>query len=72
VGDGAAGNPADRILLNRRLRFKPVRVPRAAGAADDVVPLRRGKGRVEFLALNGYNLQGTGPVQLVRLVRRRG
>lgn len=71
IGNGETSNPADRILVNRRLRFTPVRVPAAAGAADDVVALRRFAGRrVEFLALNGYNLQGTGPVQLIRLVRR--
>lgn len=71
VGNGMTGNPNDRILLNDRFRFTGVRVPAAGGSADDVVPLRRFRtGRVEFLALNGYNLQGRGPVQLIRLVRR--
>jgi hypothetical protein len=70
VGNGA-GNPRDRILVNRRRSFKRVVVPGAGGAADDVVPLRRRAGdRVEFLALNGYNLDATGPVQLIRLERR--
>ena len=69
VGDGARGNPDDRILVNNRLSFAPVRVPSASGAADDVVVLRRTPGRkVDFLALNGYNLVGVGPVQLIRLV----
>jgi hypothetical protein len=34
-----------------------------------VIALRRLPGRkVDFLALNGYNLDGVGPLQLIRLV----
>ena len=70
VGAGAAGNPDDWIFLNDdHLSFTRVRVPSAAGAADDVVALdRSGTGRAEFLVLNGYNLDRIGPVQLIRLV----
>lgn len=72
VGGGSARNPDDRILLNSRLRFTGVRVPSATGAADEVVAVRRDAAspQVEFLALNGYNLQGKGPIQLIRLVPR--
>ena len=71
VGNGMMGNPDDRILLNNRLTFKAVRVPAASGAADDVVVVRRlATRKVDFLALNGYNLQGVGPVQLIRLFRQ--
>jgi hypothetical protein len=71
VGNGAKGNPDDRILINSRLAFRAVRVPSASGAADDVVPVNRlATRKVDFLVLNGYNLQGEGPVQLVRLFRR--
>jgi hypothetical protein len=71
VGNGMAGNPDDRILLNNQLTFRAVRVPAASGAADDVVVLRRlATRKVDFLALNGHNLQGVGPVQLIRLFRQ--
>jgi hypothetical protein len=57
--------------VKHRRSFVGVRVPGATGAADDVVALRRAVGEpVEFLALNGYNLDGVGPVQLIRLERR--
>jgi hypothetical protein len=70
VGNGTQGNPDDAVLQDRGTRFVPVRVPSAGGAADDVVTVRRlAAGPDEFLALNGYNLDGRGPVQLVRLVR---
>lgn len=69
VGNGAAGNPDDRIMLNDHLTFTPVRVPSAGGAADDVVALDPyGTGRADFLVLNGYNLVSRGPVQLIHLV----
>lgn len=56
-------------MLDKGRRFRPIGVPRARGAADDVVTINRhGKGRAEFLALNGHNLQGKGPVQLIRVV----
>ena len=68
VGNGRAGNPDDRILLNTGQTFNRVRVPSAPGAADDVVPLDpTGNGQVQFLVLNGYNLVGIGPVQLIAL-----
>lgn len=71
VGNGADGNPPDRILLKTGSTWAPVRVPGAGGAADDVVAVDRfGTGPTEFLALNGYNLVGKGPVQLIRLIPR--
>jgi hypothetical protein len=70
VGNGDRGNPDDKIFLNKRLSFTPVRVPSAHGAADDVIVLDpEGSGRAAFLALNGYNLAGRGPVQLIQLKR---
>jgi hypothetical protein len=72
IGNGPNGNPDDRILLRGRAGFRAVRAPGAAGAADDVVALHRfDDGVTEFLSLNGYNLDGRGPVQLIRLVHRK-
>jgi hypothetical protein len=70
VGNRDRGNPDDKIFLNQRLSFTPVGVPSAHGAADDVIVLDpEGRGRAAFLALNGYNLAGRGPVQLIKLER---
>jgi hypothetical protein len=70
VGNGGRSNPDDKIFLNQRLAFTAVRVPSASGAADDVIVLDpEGSGRAAFLALNGYNLAGRGPVQLIKLAR---
>lgn len=71
--DGVRRNLDDRIYLNRdRLRFIEVRVPSAPGAADDVIAIHpRSKDRVDFLVLNGYELDGFGPVQLIHVERRR-
>jgi hypothetical protein len=70
VGNGGRSNPDDKIFLNQRLAFTAVRVPSASGAADDVIVLDpEGSGRAAFLVLNGYNLAGRGPVQLIKLAR---
>jgi FG-GAP-like repeat len=68
---GVRRNPDDRIWLNDQMSFTPIRVPRAGGAADDVIALRpRRDGRTAFLVLNGRKRFRSGAVQLIRLIRR--
>ncbi len=62
----AGTNPADRIMLNNGLSFSPVTAPAAGGIGDAVVALDGdGNGRVEFLVLNGVEVNG--PIQRVEL-----
>ena len=71
VEQGLFHNADDWIWLNEGLRFTRIRVPRAGGAADDVVALRpRRDGRTAFLVLNGRKRFSSGPVQLIRVIRR--
>jgi FG-GAP-like repeat len=71
VEQGLYRNADDWIWLNGALEFTSVRVPRAAGAADDVVALRpRRDRRTGFLVLNGRKRFSRGPVQLIRVIRR--
>jgi hypothetical protein len=71
VEKGLYANPDDSIWLNDGLTFTRVPVPHAGGAADDVVALRPGRaGRTSFLVLNGRKRFRSGPVQLIRVVRR--
>jgi hypothetical protein len=68
---GVRHNPDDWIWLNQDLLFTPIRVPHAGGAADDVIALRpRRNGRTAFLVLNGRKRFRSGPVQLIRVIRR--
>jgi FG-GAP-like repeat len=71
VERGLYANPDDSIWLNNGLAFTRVPVPHAGGAADDVVALRPGRtARTSFLVLNGRKRFRSGPVQLIRVVRR--
>ena len=71
VEQGLYHNADDWIWLNDNLSFTAIRVPRAGGAADDVVALRpRRDGRTAFLVLNGRKRFSRGPIQLIRVVRR--
>jgi hypothetical protein len=71
VERGLYANPDDSIWLNDGLTFTRVPVPHAGGAADDVIALRPGRtGRTSFLVLNGRKRFRSGPVQLIRVVRR--
>ncbi|HWM38481.1 MAG TPA: VCBS repeat-containing protein [Streptomyces sp.] len=71
VEKGLYANPDDSIWLNDGLTFTRVPVPHAGGAADDVTALRPGRtGRTSFLVQNGRKRFRSGPVQLIRVVRR--
>ena len=71
VEQGLYRNADDWIWLNESLGFTRVRVPRAGGAADDVTALRpRRDVRTAFLVLNGRKRFRSGPIQLIRVVRR--
>jgi hypothetical protein len=71
VERGLYHNPDDWIWLNHHMRFSPIPVPHAGGAADDVIALRpRSNGRTAFLVLNGRKRFRSGPVQLIRAIHR--
>jgi hypothetical protein len=68
---GVRRNPDDKIWLNNQMRFSPIPVPHAGGAADDVIALSpRRNAHTHFLVLNGRKRFRSGPVQLIRVVRR--
>ncbi len=61
-------NPDDLLFLNRQLSFTPMSAPATAGVGDAVTAMDANEdGTAEFVVLNG--LEGTGPVQVLRLVR---
>lgn len=69
VQRGLYHNPDDWIWLNDGLRFIPIPVPQAGGAADDVIALRpRSSDRTAFLVLNGRKRFRSGPIQLIRVI----
>ena len=68
VGNAQRSNPADIVWVNEQLSFTPLGVPGAGGAADEVINLNPlGRGRAEFLVLNGFGTTPAGPNQLIRM-----